>query len=120
MSVGVILVCLPGPRGRPPGDHHGSLPQADAKKPSSVLDFTVKDIDGGISRRSIRARGQVALIVNTASPQPHPSTRAFKETYQKYKDQGFEILAFPANEFGAQEPGTHGQIKEFCTSNYKV
>ncbi len=40
--------------------------------------------------------------------------------YEKYKDQGFEVLAFPANEFGKQEPGKNDEIKEFCTTKYKV
>jgi glutathione peroxidase len=43
-----------------------------------------------------------------------------EEIYEKYKDKGFEILAFPANEFGKQEPGTNEQIKDFCTSKYRV
>ena len=46
--------------------------------------------------------------------------KGLQETYQKYKDQGFEVLAFPANEFGAQEPGTDEQIKQFCAANYNV
>jgi glutathione peroxidase len=94
--------------------------QADAKKPTSVLGFTVKDIDGKDVPLS-RYQGKVLLIVNTASQCGlTPQYKGLQETYQKYKDQGFEVLAFPANEFGAQEPGTDGQIKEFCTSNYKV
>jgi glutathione peroxidase len=92
----------------------------DAKKPSGVLDFHVKDIEG----RDVdlaRYKGKVLLIVNTASQCGFtPQYKDMEEIYEKYKDKGFEILAFPANEFGKQEPGTNEQIKDFCTSKYKV
>ncbi|MFO0888665.1 MAG: glutathione peroxidase [Isosphaeraceae bacterium] len=92
----------------------------DAKKPSSVLNFTVKDIDGKDVPLS-KFQGKVLLIVNTASQCGYtPQYKGLQETYEKYKDQGLEILAFPANEFGAQEPGTDEQIKEFCSTKYKV
>ena len=90
------------------------------KKPASVLDFTMKDIDGKDVPLA-KFQGKVLLIVNTASQCGYtPQYKGLQEVYQKYKEQGFEVLAFPANEFGAQEPGTDGQIKEFCTTNYKV
>ena len=94
--------------------------QADPKKPSSVLDFQMKDIDGKDVDLS-RYQGKVLLIVNTASQCGlTPQYKGLQAIYEKYKDQGFEVLAFPANEFGKQEPGTNNQIKEFCTTNYKV
>jgi glutathione peroxidase len=94
--------------------------QADSKKPSSVLGFTVKDIDGKDVPLS-KYQGKVLLIVNTASQCGFtPQYKGLQEIYQKYRDEGFEVLAFPANEFGKQEPGRDEQIKEFCTSNYKV
>ena len=94
--------------------------QTAAKKPISVLDFTMKDIDGKDVPLA-KFQGKVLLIVNTASQCGYtPQYKGLQEIYQKYKDQGFEILAFPANEFGAQEPGTDDQIKQFCSSNYKV
>ncbi len=86
----------------------------------SVLDFTVKDIDGKDVPLA-KFQGKVLLIVNTASQCGYtPQYKGLQEIYQKYKDQGFEILAFPANEFGAQEPGTDDQIKQFCSSKYNV
>jgi glutathione peroxidase len=95
-------------------------PQAPTKKPSSVLDFTVKDIDGKDVSLA-KYQGKVLLIVNTASQCGYtPQYKELQEIYQKYKDQGLEILAFPANEFGAQEPGSDEQIKQFCTTRYKV
>jgi glutathione peroxidase len=95
-------------------------PQASPKKPTSVLDFTVKDIDGKDVPLT-KFQGKVLLIVNTASQCGYtPQYKGLQETYQKYKDQGFEVLAFPANEFGAQEPGSDEQIKQFCSTRYKV
>ncbi len=94
--------------------------QTASKQPTSVLDFTMKDIDGKDVPLA-KFQGKVLLIVNTASQCGYtPQYKGLQEIYQKYKDQGFEILAFPANEFGAQEPGTDDQIKQFCSSNYKV
>ena len=66
-------------------------------------------------------KGKVLLIVNTASQCGlTPQYKDLEAMYEKYKDQGFEILAFPANEFGKQEPGTNEEIKEFCSTKYKV
>jgi glutathione peroxidase len=92
----------------------------DAKKPTSVLDFHVKDIDGKDVDLA-RYKGTVLLIVNTASQCGFtPQYKDMEAIYEKYKDQGLEVLAFPANEFGKQEPGSNEQIKEFCSSRYKV
>lgn len=92
--------------------------QSDARK--SVLGFLVKDIDGKEVSLS-KYEGKVLMIVNTASQCGlTPQYKGLEGIYQKYKDQGFEVLAFPANEFGAQEPGTDAQIKEFCSTKYKV
>jgi glutathione peroxidase len=90
------------------------------KKPSSVLDFHVKDIDGQDVALS-KYQGKVLLIVNTASQCGlTPQYKGLEEAYKQYKDKGFEILAFPANEFGMQEPGSDAEIKEFCSTKYKV
>ena len=89
-------------------------------KATSVLDFHVKDIEGkDVDLASYK--GKVLLIVNTASQCGlTPQYKDLEAMYEKYKDQGLEILAFPANEFGKQEPGTNEQIKEFCSTKYKV
>jgi glutathione peroxidase len=95
--------------------------RADAgEKPGSVLDFHVNDIDG--KPVDLGAfHGKVLLIVNTASQCGlTPQYKELESTYEKYKGQGLEILAFPANEFGAQEPGSNEEIKQFCARNYKV
>jgi glutathione peroxidase len=86
----------------------------------SIHDFSVKTIDG--TNKSLGDyRGQVALIVNVASQCGlTPQYRGLEQLYETYAAKGFSVLAFPANEFGAQEPGTNGEIKEFCTTNYGV
>ena len=94
--------------------------QDPAKKPTSVLNFHVKDIDGKDVDLA-KYKGKVLLIVNTASQCGFtPQYKDLQAIYEKYKDQGFEVLAFPANEFGAQEPGDNQQIKEFCSATYRV
>jgi glutathione peroxidase len=90
------------------------------KKVGSVLDFHVNDIDGKPVDLSTY-QGKVLLIVNTASQCGNtPQYKDLESIYEKYKGQGFEVLAFPANEFGAQEPGSNEEIKQFCSSKYKV
>jgi glutathione peroxidase len=93
---------------------------ADPSKKTSVLDFHVKDIEGkDVDLASYK--GKVLLIVNTASQCGlTPQYKDLEGLYEKYKAQGFEILAFPANEFGKQEPGTNEEIKEFCSTKYNV
>jgi glutathione peroxidase len=92
----------------------------DSKKPMSVLDFHLKDIDGKDVDLA-QYKGSVLLIVNTASQCGYtPQYKDMEAVYEKYKEKGFEVLAFPANQFGSQEPGSNAQIKEFCSSKYKV
>jgi glutathione peroxidase len=92
----------------------------EPKKVSSVLDFSMKNIDGKPTDLA-QYKGKVLLVVNVASKCGlTPQYEGLEATYRKYKDKGFEVLAFPANEFGKQEPGTDAEIKEFCTGNYDV
>lgn len=109
-------------------DKPGAAPQppAAAKKTvtaetaASPLEFTMKDIDGKEVELS-RYKGQVVLLVNTASEcGMTPQYKQLQEVYTKYKDQGLRICAFPANNFGGQEPGDNPEIKAFCTSEYGV
>jgi glutathione peroxidase len=88
--------------------------------PKSVYEFKVRDIDGkDVKLKSYK--GKVALIVNTASKCGYtPQYEGLQNLYNAYKDRGFVVLGFPANNFGGQEPGTEAEIKEFCTSKYKV
>ncbi len=65
--------------------------------------------------------GQVALVVNTASECGYtPQYKGLQELYTKYKEQGFTVLGFPSNDFGAQEPGSDAEIKNFCEMTYRT
>lgn len=65
--------------------------------------------------------GKVLLVVNVASQCGlTPQYTALESVYSQYRDQGFEVLGFPANNFGAQEPGTNEEIAEFCSTNFNV
>ena len=89
-----------------------------AGKAANVLDHTVRDIDGK-SVPLTQYQGHVLLVVNTASKCGlTPQYAGLEATYEKYKGKGLDVLAFPANEFGGQEPGTNAEIKEFCTGTY--
>ena len=96
-----------------------SAPTAELKT-KSILEFKMKDIDGNDVKLK-KYKGNVLLVVNTASKCGYtPQYEGLEAIYAKYKSQGFYVLGFPANNFGAQEPGTATEIKEFCTSKYKV
>jgi glutathione peroxidase len=86
----------------------------------SVLDFTLKNIEGKETKLS-DYRGKVLLLVNVASQCGYtPQYEGLQAMYAKYRDQGLVVLGFPANNFGGQEPGTNEEIKQFCTLKYKV
>jgi len=86
----------------------------------SIYDFVVKDIDGKDVNLS-KYKGKVLLIVNVASKCGFTKQYAgLQKIYDKYNSKGFEVLGFPCNQFGGQEPGTEKEIKEFCSSNYNV
>jgi len=83
-------------------------------------DIPLKDING--KETTLKAYdGQVLLVVNVASQCGFtPQYKALEAVHQKYKDNGFSVLGFPCNDFGAQEPGTNDEIKQFCSSKYNV
>jgi len=86
----------------------------------SVLDFTVKNIEGKeVKLESFR--GKVLLIVNVASKCGYtPQYDGLQAIYAKYQSQGLVVLGFPANNFMGQEPGTNEEIKTFCATKYNV
>jgi glutathione peroxidase len=87
---------------------------------ASIYDFTVKDIHGKDVKLD-RYKGKALLIVNTASKCGFtPQYKGLEALYEKLKGKGFEILGFPCNQFGAQEPGTEAEIESFCEVNYGV
>jgi len=86
----------------------------------TVYDFNLNSIDGQPTALST-FRGKVMLIVNVASRCGYtPQYSGLEALYEKYKDRGFVIVGIPANNFGAQEPGTNQEIKTFCTAKYHV
>ncbi|XWS72770.1 hypothetical protein CRYUN_Cryun02cG0069200 [Craigia yunnanensis] len=94
---------------------------ARASTENTLYDYTVKDIDGKDVSLS-KFKGKVLLIVNVAS-KCGLTTSNYSELshiYEKYKTQGFEILAFPCNQFGGQEPGSNPEIKQFACTRFKA
>jgi glutathione peroxidase len=102
-----------------------SEPKPAEPKPSEptdpyVLGFTMKDIDGK-DQNLEQYKGKVVMIVNVASRCGYtPQYKSLQKLYDEKKDKGFVILAFPANNFRGQEPGSDADIKQFCTDQYKV
>ncbi|MGJ2543721.1 redoxin domain-containing protein, partial [Salmonella enterica subsp. enterica serovar Paratyphi A] len=94
---------------------------SQSEKPQSVHDFTVKDARGNDVDLS-QYKGKVLLIVNVASQcgLTDSNYTELSKLYGKYKDQGLEILAFPCNQFGGQEPGDNEQIVEFACTRFKA
>lgn len=107
----------------PPGGISRKKPKPRSMSENSkmpALQFKMKDIDG--KEQDLRQYyGHVILMVNVASECGlTPQYKGLQELYSKYKDKGFLVLGFPANEFGGQEPGSDTEIKAFCSKNYNV
>ena len=89
-------------------------------KIKNIFNFSCIDINGEEVNLS-KYSGKVLLLVNTASKCGFtPQYKGLQELYMKYSNQGFEILGFPCNQFGGQEPGTDKKIIEFCNINYEI
>ncbi len=87
---------------------------------AGIYDFKVKDIDGQ-EKTLADYKGKTLLIVNTASRCGFtPQYQSLQTLYEKYREQGFEVIGFPANNFMGQEPGTNEEIKQFCSTKYRV
>jgi glutathione peroxidase len=87
---------------------------------ASIYDFTVNDIHGKPVKLD-RYRGKVMLVVNTASECGFtPQYKGLEAMYEKLHDKGLEVLGFPCNQFGGQEPGSEKEIAQFCELNYGV
>lgn len=83
-----------------------------------IYGFEFKKIDGAPATLA-DYRGKVLVVVNVASKCGFtPQYDGLEKIYEKYKDRGLEVLGFPANEFGAQEPGTNSEIQQFCRMNF--
>ncbi len=89
-------------------------------KTVDIYSFTMRTIDG-IEKHLSEYRGLVLMIVNVASRCGYTSQyHDLEALYQRYKDKGFMILGFPANNFLWQEPGTDAEIKQFCSTKYNI
>ena len=87
---------------------------------SNVFDFSCSTSSGD-ERSLADYRGKVLLVVNTASKCGFtPQFAGLEEMYEKYRERGLEILGFPCNQFGKQDPGSNEEITEFCQLNYGV
>ena len=86
----------------------------------SIYDFEAKDINGSIKKLS-EYKGNALLVVNTASKCGFtPQFEGLEKLYKNYSNKGFQILGFPCNQFGGQEPGDENEIKNFCSLTYNV
>ncbi len=86
----------------------------------SIYDFKVKTLEGKDFDFST-LKGKKIMIVNVASKCGNtPQYKELEEVFEKYRNDGFVIIGFPANNFGGQEPGTAAEIRKFCTENYGV
>ena len=89
-------------------------------KPATVYNYEVESIDGEAVKMSA-FKGKVLLIVNVASKCGlTPQYKDLQAIYSEFKEEGLEVLGFPANNFMYQEPGTNTKIKAFCTSKFNV
>lgn len=87
---------------------------------SNVFDFSCSTSSGD-ERSLADYRGKILLVVNTASKCGFtPQFAGLEEMYEKYRERGLEILGFPCNQFGKQDPGSNEEITEFCQLNYGV
>ena len=106
----IVLAVLAGAQTKPAG----------STKVPAALNFTMNTIDGKPVDLS-KYQGRVVLMVNVASQCGYtPQYEGLEDLHKKYAAKGLSILGFPANDFGAQEPGTNGEIAQFCKQNYGV
>lgn len=95
-------------------------PRDEAKKTPAALDFKMKTLDGKDVDLS-QYLGKVVLVVNVASKCGlTPQYEQLQAMHEKYAEKGLAVIGIPCNQFGAQEPGTPDEIRQFCSKNYKV
>ena len=115
-----LLACVAVAATVAPSPAKQATPAQGSKPVHGIYDFHVKTIHGADTSLAV-FKGRTVLIVNTASKCGFtPQYESLETLYQKYHAQGFEVLAFPANNFNQQEPGTDAEIQTFCTLNYQT
>ncbi|MGH7229737.1 MAG: glutathione peroxidase [Nitrospiraceae bacterium] len=127
LALGLVATCSPGyilgPIRVQAAELNTTAPPEGvmmASRSGSIYQFTLNDIDGKPVPLS-QFRGKTLLLVNTASFCGNtPQYSDLQAMYDRYHDRGFEILAFPANNFGRQEPGSNEEIKSFCYTKYSL
>jgi len=96
------------------------MKHAEPQPTHTAFDFSATDIHG-VEQPLVQWHGKVLLIVNTASECGYtPQYAGLQALYHTYRGRGFEVLAFPCNQFGTQEPGSREQIAQFCSVSYGV
>lgn len=116
----VAWAAQPQPAAPAPAEPKPADPKPAEAVDPYVLGFTMKDIDGK-DQNLEQYKGKVVMIVNVASRCGYtPQYKSLQKLYDEKKDKGFVILAFPANNFRGQEPGSDADIKQFCSDQYKV
>ena len=99
----------------------GKVLQPKRGNGADISKCAVRTVDGGLVELRDQYSGKVLLIVNVASKCGlTPQYAALQELHERFRDRGFAVLGFPCNDFGAQEPGTNEEIREFCSVNFKV
>jgi len=95
-------------------------PPDDSPPPETLLRFEARRLAGPVEPLS-QYRGQVLLVVNTASRCGFtPQYEGLQTLYERYRERGFQVLGFPSNDFREQEPGSDAEIGDFCRANYGV
>ncbi len=98
----------------------GSKPKGSAMSTTTLHSFSARTIDGR-ERSLADFKGKTVLVVNMASRCGFtPQYEGLEAIYQTYHERGFEVLAFPANDFMGQEPGTNAEIQTFCSTRFKT
>jgi glutathione peroxidase len=116
--LGIVLVSLLAVAGVLKAWAGSEIPKGG--KQAVIYNFALKSIDGK-DVSLLQYRGKALLLVNVASQCGYtPQYEGLQKIYSKYKDRGLVVLGFPANNFGAQEPGTDQEIKTFCSTRYNV
>ena len=115
-----MTLCFAAATGMADDEKKDDTAAGKEKAPASVHDFKVNSLEGKEVDLS-KYKGKVLLVVNVASQcGATPQYRQLQALHEKYSDKGLVVMGFPCNQFGAQEPGSAKEIREFCSLQYRV